>query len=89
MPATSSSPIACCRFGASYSPQAVIKYLKDRGYERVPSNGGHQQYQNAEGHKVPVPVHGTKKIQDRLLSKMARQLGMQPKDFRRELDRYA
>ncbi len=78
------------KFGAGYKTRKVIKYLRDQGFERVPSNGGHQQYKHApSGIKIPVPVHGGGEINDKLLSQLARELSMTPKEFRRQLDRYA
>lgn len=78
------------KFGGSYKTRRIIKYLKKNGFERVESSGGHQQYKHApSGVKIPVPVHGNGEIGETLLSQMARELSMTPKEFRQQLDRYA
>ena len=59
----------------------VQRILKKLGFEKARQNGSHAIYKNAEGIRIPVPVHGGKTISPGVFFAILKDLNIKEKDF--------
>ena len=64
------------------SAKAVVRVLKQNGFQLVDQHGSHQKWRHENGRQVIVPVHGNKPIPIGTLKSIIEGSGLDRDDFR-------
>ena len=64
-------------------PDEVIRILQSLGFLEVRQKGSHKQFFHADGRFTTVPYHKGRDISPILLRKIARDIGIDVKDFQK------
>ena len=67
------------------SVKTVCKALKELGFEFVRQKGSHLRFAHPDGRKTTVPSHSGEDIGPKLLNKIAKDIGVEKRDFERTL----
>ncbi|MBI4168044.1 MAG: type II toxin-antitoxin system HicA family toxin [Candidatus Aenigmarchaeota archaeon] len=59
----------------------LIKVFRKMGFQPVRQSGGHLIVTNPNGKSIPIPVHGRKEIDPRMLNKLLKQAGINREEF--------
>jgi predicted RNA binding protein YcfA (HicA-like mRNA interferase family) len=62
-------------------PREVAAILERLGFAEVRQRGSHRQYRHADGRATTVPFHPGRDISPTLLRVIARDIGMNVRDF--------
>jgi predicted RNA binding protein YcfA (HicA-like mRNA interferase family) len=62
-------------------PREVIAILLELGFTEVRQRGSHKQFRHPDGRATTVPFHPGRDISPCLTRQIARDIGMDPKDF--------
>jgi len=62
-------------------PREVAGILENLGFVEVRQRGSHRQYRHADGRATTVPFHPGRDISPTLLRVIARDIGMDVRDF--------
>ena len=62
-------------------PREVVAMLLGLGFEEVRQRGSHKQFRHPDGRVTTVPFHPGRDIAPGLTRRIARDIGMDPKDF--------
>ncbi len=62
-------------------PREVASLLERLGFVEVRQRGSHKQFRHADGRSTTVPYHAGTDISPTLLRKIARDIGMDVRDF--------
>jgi predicted RNA binding protein YcfA (HicA-like mRNA interferase family) len=62
-------------------PREVVWILERLGFVEVRQRGSHRQYRHADGRATTVPFHPGRDISPTLLRVIARDIGMDVRDF--------
>jgi len=63
----------------------LIKVFQKMGFQPARQSGGHLIVTNPNGKSIPIPVHGRKEIDPRMLNKLLKQAGISREEFFRLL----
>ena len=70
------------------SVNTVCKALKELGFEFVRQKGSHIRFAHPDGRKTTVPSHSGEEIGPKLLNKIAKDIGIDNKEFERALSKH-
>ncbi len=62
-------------------PREVIAILIALGFAEIRQRGSHKQFRHPDGRATTVPFHQGRDISPGLTRQIARDIGMDPKDF--------
>jgi len=62
-------------------PREVVAILVALGFAEVRQRGSHKQFRHPDGRATTVPFHQGRDISPGLTRQIARDIGMDPKDF--------
>jgi predicted RNA binding protein YcfA (HicA-like mRNA interferase family) len=62
-------------------PREVVAILLGLGFAEVRQRGSHKQYRHPDGRATTVPFHAGRDISPGLTRQIARDIGMDPKEF--------
>lgn len=62
-------------------PREVVAILGQLGFVEVRQRGSHRQYRHPDGRTTTVPFHGGRDISPALLRVIARDVGMDVREF--------
>ena len=62
-------------------PREVVAILVGLGFAEVRQRGSHKQFRHPDGRVTTVPFHSGRDIAPGLTRQIARDIGMDPKDF--------
>jgi predicted RNA binding protein YcfA (HicA-like mRNA interferase family) len=62
-------------------PREVAGILERLGFVEVRQRGSHRQYRHADGRATTVPFHSGRNVSPTLLRAIARDIGMDVRDF--------
>jgi predicted RNA binding protein YcfA (HicA-like mRNA interferase family) len=62
-------------------PREVVAILLELGFIEIRQRGSHKQFRHPDGRATTVPFHQGRDISPGLTRQIARDIGMDPKDF--------
>ena len=62
-------------------PREVVAILLALGFAEIRQRGSHKQFRHPDGRATTVPFHQGRDISPGLTRQIARDIGMDPKDF--------
>ena len=62
-------------------PREVIAILARLGFREVRQRGSHKRFRHPDGRATTVPVHGGRDLSPLLLRRIARDVGMNVREF--------